>query len=141
MLLKFTYTENGSIEDYKGDTLSCSNIGPTISLQSPTACIIDITSDPRTKLLNKRDMVSEKFKVEPGIFFMKKPIFISMAKLQNRNRENVEALQIRYKDNLIIITGDKSYVFLNGKAVNVEEYELDENGAADIHVRIEDAVK
>jgi len=34
-----------------------------------------------------------------------------MAKVQNRNREKVEALQIRYKDNLIIITGDKHMYF------------------------------
>lgn len=136
MLLKLAYTENGSIEDYKGDTLLSSDIGPTISLQSSKACLIDITSDPRTKLLNKNDMISEKFKVEPGIFVLKKPMFISMAKVQNRNREKVEALQIRYKDNLIIITGDKAYVFLNGKAVNVEEYELDDSGASEVPVNI-----
>jgi len=60
MLLKFSYTEDGSIEDFRGDILSSSDIGPTISLQSIKACLIDITSDPRTKLLNKHDMVSER---------------------------------------------------------------------------------
>ena len=47
MLLKFSYTEDGSIEDFRGDILSSSGIGPIISLQSIKACLIDITSDPR----------------------------------------------------------------------------------------------
>lgn len=140
MLLKFSYTEDGFIEDFKGDILSSSDIGPTISLQSSKACLIDITSDNRTKLLNKHDMISEKFKIEPGIFFLKKPMFISMAKVQNRNRQKVEALQIRYKDNLIIITGDKAYVFLNGKAVNVEEYELDDSNVSEVPVDIVESI-
>lgn len=140
MLLKFSYTKDGSIEDFKGDNLSSSHIGPTISLQSSKACLIDITSDPRTKLLNKNDMISEKFMVEPGIFFIKKPMFISMAKVQNRNRERVEALQIRHKGNLIIITGDKAYVFLNGKAVNVEEYEIDDSLVSEVPVNIVESI-
>lgn len=140
MLLKFSYTEDGSIEDFRGDILSSSDIGPTIYLQSLKACLIDITSDPRTKLLNKHDMISEKFKIEPGIFFLKKPMFISMAKVQNRNREKVEALQIRYKGNLIIITGDKAYVFLNGKAVNVEEYEVDDSSVSEVPVNISKSI-
>ena len=85
-------------------------------------------------------MISEKFKIEPGIFFLKKPMFISMAKVQNRNRQKVEALQIRYKDNLIIITGDKAYVFLNGMAVNVEEYELDDSNVSEVPVDIVESI-
>ena len=141
MLLKFTYTEKGSIEDFKGDTILSKDIGPTIVLDSPKACLIDITLDPRTKLLNKAEMISQKYKVEPGIFFLKNPMFITLAKKQNRNRERVEALQLRYKDNIIIITGDKAYVFYNGKAVNVEEYGLDESSISDVPVNIEPRVQ
>jgi len=103
-----------------------------ISLDSSKAELLDITSDNRTKMLNKEEMIEEKFKVEPGVFFLKKPFFIQMAKKQNR--ESIEALLINYKGNKIIITGNKAYVFYNGKAVDVEEYglDIDENHGATI---------
>lgn len=98
------------------------NRNGNIVLDSPKAELLDITSDMRTGLLNKDEMIVERFKVAPGVFFLKKPFFILMAKKQNR--ESIEALQIKYKGNNIIVTGDKSYVFYEGKAVNVEEYGL-----------------
>lgn len=94
-----------------------------IILDSNKVELLDITADNRTKLLNKDEMIIDKFRVDSGVFFLKKPFFILMAKKQNR--ESIEALLINYKGNKIVITGDKAYVFYNGKAVDVQDYGLD----------------
>lgn len=85
--------------------------------------MIDITSDLRTKLLDKNEMTSDKFKIDSNVYFIKKPLFIKLAKAQNR--PSIDALKILFEKKIIIITGEKSYVFYNGKAINVAEYEID----------------
>ena len=94
-----------------------------VVLESSKGEMIDITSDRRTMMLNKREMTSEKFKVDDNIYFLRKPLFVQMGKKQNR--ESIEALLINYENNKIIITGDKAYVFYNGRALNVEQYETE----------------
>lgn len=111
MLLKFRYDQQ------KNDVyLEESKSGKKCEM-------IDITSDLRTKLLDKNEMSSDKFKIDSNVYFIKKPLFIKLAKAQNR--PSIDALKILFENKIIIITGEKSYVFYNGKAINVAEYEID----------------
>jgi len=111
MLLKFRYDQE------KNDVyLEESKSGKKCEM-------IDITSDLRTKLLDKNEMTSDKFKIDSNVYFIKKPLFIKLAKAQNR--PSIDALKILFEKKIIIITGEKSYVFYNGKAINVAEYEID----------------
>lgn len=111
MLLKFRYNQE------KNDVyLEESKSGKKCEM-------IDITTDLRTKLLDKNEMTSDKFKIDSNIYFIKKPLFIKLAKAQNR--PSIDALKILFGNKIIIITGEKSYVFYNGKAINVAEYEID----------------
>lgn len=111
MLLKFRYNQENNdvyLEESK----------------SGKKCeMIDITTDLRTKLLDKNEMTSDKFKIDSNVYFIKKPLFIKLAKAQNR--PTIDALKIFFENKIIIITGEKSYVFYNGKAINVAEYEID----------------
>ena len=111
MLLKFRYNQENNdvyLEESK----------------SGKKCeMIDITSDLRTKLLDKNEMTSDKFKIDSNVYFIKKPLFIKLAKAQNR--PTIDALKILFENKIIIITGEKSYVYYNGKAINVAEYEID----------------
>jgi hypothetical protein len=111
MLLKFRYNQENNdvyLEESK----------------SGKKCeMIDITTDLRTKLLDKNEMTSDKFKIDSNVYFIKKPLFIKLAKAQNR--PSIDALKILFENKIIIITGEKSYVFYNGKAINVAEYEID----------------
>lgn len=111
MLLKFRYNQENNdvyLEESK----------------SGKKCeMIDITTDLRTKLLDKNEMTSDKFKIDSNVYFIKKPLFIKLAKAQNR--PTIDALKILFENKIIIITGEKSYVFYNGKAINVAEYEID----------------
>lgn len=107
-----------------------------VVLDSQKAEMIDISSDLRTKLLNKDEMMMDKFKVQDTVYMLKKSFFISMAKCQNR--ESIEALLIKYKGNNIIIVGDTACVYFNGKAINVQEYsiDIDEGQGVEIASRI-----
>lgn len=93
-----------------------------IILDSKRGEMIDITSDRRTKMLNKREMTEDRFKIDEGVYFLRKPFFVQMGKKQNR--ESIEALLIHYEGKKIIITGNGAHVFYNGKALDVEDYDV-----------------
>jgi hypothetical protein len=89
-------------------------------LDSKKGEMIDITADNRTRLLDKKEMTKDKYKVSDNIYFLKKDLFVIMAKKQNR--DTIEALLIKYNDKQIIIVGNGSYTFYEGYSVNVQDY-------------------
>jgi hypothetical protein len=102
MILKFWKTDNGLV------------------LKDDSAEMIDITSDFRTKFLNKTELTSEKYRVDSNTFFIAQPLFIKLAKV--KNRQSIEALYITHSNNNIIIVGKNAYVFYNGQSININEY-------------------
>ena len=97
-----------------------------ISLESKGE-MLDISTDFRTSMLNKNEMTLDIFRVDQNTYMLRKNFFIQMAKKQNR--DTIEALLIKHGEKRIIIIGDKSSVYYNGRAVQVQEYSLcvDEN--------------
>ena len=91
----------------------------SVLLNSTKSEMINITNDIRSKLLNKKEFIKDKYKVDNNVYFVKQPTFVKMAKIQNRS--TIDALYIDYDNKHIIITG-KSYNFYNGKPIETDEY-------------------
>ena len=108
------------------------NSKDSITLDSQKYDLLDITNDIRTRFLNKKEMTSECYKIEEGVYFLRKDFFIAMAKMQNR--KSVESLLIKYKNNFIVIVSSKCCVYYNGKPITISEYEtlLDESKGMNI---------
>ena len=103
--------------------LKFSNENNTISLCSKgKAELKDITNDLRTKLLNKNEMCTSRFCIEDNVYILKKDLFISLAKKETS--PCIEALLIQHNKNHIIIVGDKSLVFYNGRHLTIENYDV-----------------
>ena len=94
-----------------------------IILDSNNYDMIDITKDFRTKMLDKDSMTNKQFYIENNIYILKQQFFINMAKIQNR--KSIEALMIRYNDKIIIIVGEKSILYFNGKPIYAYDYNTD----------------
>jgi len=94
-----------------------------VVLDSNNYDMIDITKDFRTKMLDKDSMINKQFYIENNIYILKQQFFINMAKIQNR--KSIEALMIRYNDKIIIIVGEKSVLYLNGKPIYAYNYNTD----------------
>lgn len=100
----------------KGEPVLSSGSGDFVEL-------LDITDDFRTRLINKKTMTEERFRVKKSNeFVVYQDFFVKMAKIQNR--ETIEVLRIRYRDSVIYILSSKNKLFLNGVYVQPETFEL-----------------
>ena len=98
------------------------NENDKVLLNSEKSEMIDITNDLRSKFLNKKDFIKDKYKIDNNVYIVKQPTFIKLAKVQNR--KTIDALYISYNNNHIIFTGNKAYSFYNGKPIDTNEYSV-----------------
>jgi len=84
--------------------------------------MLDITRDFRTRLLPKGNFITDRYKVDSDVFFVRKPFFITMAK--KNKKPNAEALYLFYKNRHVIIVGSGSYIFYEGRSIEPDDYDL-----------------
>ena len=85
--------------------------------------IVDITEDPRTKLLNKSTFYKDMYKAEDNIYIFENDLFFKFSKFFNKDKE-INAMCLKDLNNIILIVPSRSYVFVNGKSVDVSKYEI-----------------
>jgi hypothetical protein len=91
-----------------------------IELQSHV--MVDISDDPRTKMLSGSLLTLKKYKVEKRVYFVKQNFFVHMANIGDR--PDATCLYMKYKTNQIVIIGDNSHVFYNGMSIDPKEFKL-----------------
>ena len=84
--------------------------------------MIDITNDPRSKLLPKNDIMNSLYKIDNNVYMAKNNFFIEKTRCFHGN--NVAVLYMKYKSNHIIVVGDNAYVYYNKKSVSVNDYNI-----------------
>lgn len=84
--------------------------------------IVDITDDPRTKLIPLGLMIRPQYRIAPGIFMVRNGLMLRMARIRG-NRE-IQALYIRKGDSQVIVIDEKSYVFWEGRSIEPQRLGL-----------------
>jgi len=84
--------------------------------------IEDITSDPRTNLLDKKSFIKDEFKIDKNIYLAQNDLAFKLSKFFVKT--DVHAILFKEDENHIIIVPSKSYVFWNGRSVDANEYSI-----------------
>lgn len=84
--------------------------------------LVNITDDPRTSLIPKDAMIQPKFKVDDQAYIVKNDLMLKLAR--KRGSQDIDALYFKHKDNDVVIIGNKTYVFWNGRSVEPESFSL-----------------
>src|SRR3989344_6705256 len=82
----------------------------------------DITNDKRTKLVDKKSFMQDKFKVDENIYMAVNDLFFKLSKIFNKSSTPISAMMIKEQNRVIIIVPSCSYVFWNGRSVEPNEY-------------------
>lgn len=82
----------------------------------------DISSDFKTKLLDKKQLTNPKYKIDNDIFMLRQPFFLHIA--NTSDKPNTKALYIKYSDNKQVIIIGKDDPFYNNKPLDPDEYKL-----------------
>jgi hypothetical protein len=89
--------------------------------------VVDITEDPRGKLLPKDDFLNKTFQVEKNVHIVRNAFIIRIASWQARRYgrdPNIGGLYFKYKGKEVIIIPSKGYVFFNGKSIEPNRYKV-----------------
>lgn len=84
--------------------------------------IVDITNDPRTKLIPIGMMIRPQYRIAPGIFMVRNGLMLRMARL--RGSREIQALYIRKGDSQVIVIDEKAYVFWEGRSIEPQRLGL-----------------
>lgn len=84
--------------------------------------MLDITNDPRSKLLPKNDIINNLYKIDKNVYMAKNNFFIE--KTRSFHGNNIAVLYMKYKSNHLIVVGDNAYVYYNKKSVSVNDYNI-----------------
>jgi ABC-type sulfate transport system substrate-binding protein len=84
--------------------------------------MLDITNDPRSKLLPKNDIINNSYKIDTNVYIAKNNFFIEKA--QYFHGKNIAVLYMKYKTSHLIVVGNNAYVYYNGKSISVNDYNI-----------------
>ena len=89
--------------------------------------VVDITEDPRAKILPKTDFVNKTYEVASKTYIARNSFIMKIASWQARlhgRDPNIGALYFKHEGNDVVIIGKKGYVFWNGKSVEPRCYSI-----------------
>lgn len=95
---------------------------PEISLENLR--LQDISNDTRTKLLDKTNFYKDEYKVDKNIYIFQNDVFFKFSKFFTKGEKDISAMFLRDNENIILIVPSRSYVFINGKSIDVEKYDI-----------------
>lgn len=84
----------------------------------------DITNDTRTNLLDKESFYKDSFRLENNIYIIENDLFFKFSNFFNKTNIPINAMLLKDNINNIIIVPSRSYVFFNGKSIDVNKYEI-----------------
>lgn len=84
--------------------------------------MLDITNDPRSKLLPKNDIINNLYRIDKNVYMAKNNFFIEKSRSFHGN--DVAVLYMKYKSTHLIVVGDNAYVYYNKKSVSVNDYNI-----------------
>lgn len=85
-------------------------------------CLKDITDDTKTSWINKDSFIQEQFRIDDEVYMVQNDLFFQASKLFTT--ETIHAMWIKHGKNHIIVIPSRSYVFWNGRSVDVEKYDV-----------------
>lgn len=83
--------------------------------------LVDITHDKRTKMLPKDSFVKNEFKVADKVYIAENSLIMGKAIKEN---PSITALYCAHNDYHIVIVAPRSYVFFDGRSVEVGKFSL-----------------
>jgi hypothetical protein len=83
--------------------------------------LVEITHDKRTSMLPKDAFIKNEFKVADGIYIAENSFIMDKA---IKEKPTVGALYCYHNECHIIIVAPRSYVFFNGKSVDIAKFSL-----------------
>ena len=89
--------------------------------------IQNITDDKRTALLNRSQFLCDKYKVADNFYMARNDLFFSLAKTLDTSRKPMDAMLVKENGYSIVFVPTKSYVFVNGRSIQPENYEVIQN--------------
>ena len=87
----------------------------------------NITNDKRTSMLNRSQFLCNKYRIAENIYMARNDLFFNLAKTLDTSRKPMDAMMVCEKGYSIVFVPKKSYVFLNGRSVQPENYEVIQN--------------
>ena len=95
----------------------------TIELDS--GGLVDITHDPKAKMMPKKLFLSDKYKIEKDTFITKSNNIITIAKNGHSSElGKLRALYFQYLNYHVIILPENAYTFLNGKSIEPIQFSI-----------------